>query len=167
MHSLLIALILLVVCGALIWHWGMQPAKHRQLTSKRLHTLLDVLLHRGLDGGVLYIDRRRAPHFIQVSKYLGDNGPGLQLGFPDAAWSRSLFAAVQSLADREGLPYDEVRTGRADTTRFLHIDFGRDLYQAEAFIQELAHEVLDFDIERDAVAYFRNVSTDPNARIGF
>lgn len=150
-----------------LWFYGRRPALHRALTSERIEQLLRVLLLQGYDGGVLRISGATRFPFIQIMKYAGRGRVGLQLDFPNAPWTEGLLPKVAAIL-RE---FDSQSTigapGYQNELQFITVDFGTDINRAAECIARISRDALSIDLPKEGRAFFRNVSSDPTARIGF
>jgi len=152
------------VVGAL--RYAGLPAKHGELNPRRVNTLVSTLLNQGYGGGTLTFQERNGESFLQMMKYIGTRRSGIQLDFPHARWSEQHYDRARAVLAANNIQFEEESTGRTDTKSFLTVDFGTDVSLATRVVCLLAAHALDIDMEHDMVAYFRNVSRDPTARIG-
>jgi len=156
--------LVMLVVGAL--HYGALPARHGNLTPGHLTSLITALLNQGYSGGTLTFQVRKRDAFLQMMKYVGRKRSGIQLDFPLARWSENYYDRARTVLAARGIGFVEENTGRTDTKSFLTVDFGTDVSVATRVVRLLAGEVLGVDMEHDMVAYFQNVSRNPNDRIG-
>jgi hypothetical protein len=166
MTVLIVVLILLTVVVG-FWHFGRKPAVHRQLTDEKLETLLAVLLNQGYDGGVLFIQGPKPVPFIQVMKYAGSKRVGLQLDFPKAPWAGPYLENVELAVQRSNVQQINSSHREQPGVEFLSLDFGTNVKTAAACVKRIAEEGLGLRLSTEGRAYFQNVSSDPQARIGF
>lgn len=166
MTTLLILAGVASLAAIVFWYFGRKPARHRNLTSSRLERLLTTLLSQGYDGGVLFIESSDGSRFLQVIKSVANGRAGLRLVIPNAPWSASSYDGMKRFLNSRNISFTEQSTGEAHVKAFLTVALGQDISLAQGVVSGLANDVLGIDMEREAVASFRNVSTDPNARIG-
>ena len=146
------AAILGTICG-LMW-WGTRiPMPHRNLTSKRLEALLDVLLQKGSTSGRLIIDVKGSDKFIQFEKYVDGSRQGVQLAFPKSPWSEDFYEGVRHVVRLRRLPFNIVMTSRdAPTTEFIIAELETDVQKAQELASTLLIDVLGADPIRSCVA---------------
>jgi hypothetical protein len=84
---------------------------------------------------------------------------GFRAEFPRAAWTEPYYQPYRAELARRGVPHREV-VGRAGPT--LTFEFGRDFGGAYVVARVLFEDVMGLRLERDCVAYFRDIVI-PNA----
>lgn len=119
----------LVAAGLYLFlRWGSKPIYYHHVTSTDFLRFTSGLLADGGQGALLFISHEGSNRFVQFAKYLNPKRT-LYFGFPDAPWSRNVFASVQRALTSAGYRC-EVRATDNDTDipRFLCID---DIWTAE------------------------------------
>jgi hypothetical protein len=167
---MLIVIITVITLMAVIggfWFFGRKPAIHRQITPAKLEKLLSVLLNQGSDGGALFVRGKGDIPFIQVMKYVGREGVGLQLDFPRAPWAQPFLPGVEASLRK----YHPLATGgwteRGNDLEFITVDFGTDVKKAAACVTDVAENALGLPLTSSGRVQLMQVSSDPNAKTGF
>lgn len=138
----------------------MFPDVHRKIPQLDLEIYLDILLRSGFEGGFIVIRVPKDPRFIQFARRY-EGHPGLELGFPNAPWSREYFRVLQHVLQRHGIPYFTKRMaeeGEEPVTEFLYVNTGEDVYAAGDLSRTIFQEVFGLDEEARVQLYFRDVS---------
>ena len=118
-----------------------------------------VLYKSGYNGGFIMIEAPIDGHFIQLSKYIKSKGKmGLQLDFPLADWSRTLFPKLISLLEDNAIPFIREKTSTETVPEFLTVDFNRDVSVAAKVIVLILKEVFALDDTKKISLYYNNVS---------
>ena len=106
------------------WHFGNHEVDN-------LPEVLRTVLKRCLNGGSVVIEDRRTGQFVQFRKYILAKGDyGLELGFPDAPWSRAFFPKLRDALTAKSIRFRETGRSAGDITNFLHVDCGKDIAKA-------------------------------------
>lgn len=156
----------LVVIGAFLAFVGFLhlldkfPYVHRKIPQLDLETYLDILLRSGFEGGFIVIRLPKDPRFIQFARRY-EGHPGLELGFPNAPWSREYFRVLQQVLQRHEIPYFTKRMaeeGEEPVTEFLYVNSGEDVYAAGDLSRTIFQEVFGLDEDTRVELYFRDVS---------
>lgn len=138
MTTALVVLAACCVAAVVLWQRGKRPFAHRDLGPEDIERLQNTLLRRGQDRGylILEIDDDAAQghqKFVQFTKYIAEGGRiGLQFDFPLSDWSQPYYRQLQDRLKAQAIHYDIAKTGRADTSEFLTVDFAQDTARARA-----------------------------------
>lgn len=150
-----------------------RPAIHSDLDSKRMRGMIEMLYHRGYDGGILFIEVRGDDRFLQIRKQIRAKGDvSLRCDFPMVAWSEQYYGRVREYLDSAGVAYRD-SVGPTDLEvlgqtpqRTLVISLGSDVDVAVQFVDHVFRVIFNVDPVAQAVATVENV--DPrDTRIGF
>ncbi len=127
---ILVLAALIIGLAAIILIVGRKPLKHK-IRSKDLERQLSVLLWRGYDRGLMFIEppvNRRDKRFLQFAKYLEeDNVAGIQFAVPRAAWSARYFEALKQVLDENEIENLLTLVEDGDTSAFLLVDVKKDV----------------------------------------
>ena len=76
--------------------WALEPTPHPFESFDTLGHLLDTLLERGRNGGLMFVAAQMAAE-EQFVQFVGfpEGGGGIRLAFPVVDWSRELFPSVR------------------------------------------------------------------------
>lgn len=97
----------------------------------KMPEVIEVALRTCLNRGFIVIEDRDSEHFVQFRKYILRNGEyGLELGFPEAPWSKAYVPKLRDTLTADGLPFRETREFIGDVTAFIHVDCGQDIDMA-------------------------------------
>lgn len=145
----------------LIRHWGMKPVKHKNVSLRQLEKYLQVLLRRGYDGGLMFIQPpsgSREEWFLQFRKYLYGESAGLQFGFPQAPWSERYYSRLKEVLAGAGVPYHIQKAGEFEVKEFAIADISRDLDQGVQIVRLVLEDVFGRDPDGVVEVYFRAIS---------
>lgn len=122
------------------------------LAAIRRH--LDRLLRQGYDRGCVVVAFKGTDAFIQFRKYIHAKGDhGLELGFPDAEWSREFFPHLSEWCGQNGFAYDLDRNSQGGGLDFLYVDTGNDLDAAMRLVEGIVTDI--FGLEPDSPFSYR------------
>jgi hypothetical protein len=133
------SVIVLVAIGgatlAFLGRWAARlPYRARNIPRAGIGSLLEAVLRRGYDGGLMIIEvreRRGDQRFVQFRKYIRPGREiGLQYGFPSSRWSAKYWAQLLETLKRHSIQFDVIETGRTDTSAFVCVDVGTDIQRA-------------------------------------
>jgi len=120
--------------GQAIWKTWLMGQDDWGLYNHGLDKMPEVIkwaLRYCLNQGFIVIQDRNSEHFVQFRKYILRNGGyGLELGFPEAPWSRTYFPKLRDALTAEGTPFRETRESQGEVTAFIHVDCGQDIDRA-------------------------------------
>lgn len=135
---LLLPLVLLFVVIFFIKNAAKGPVR----TIGQLQRPLEDLLQRGFDGGVLFIDHIGSPKFLQYSKYIHRKGEyGIELGFPDAEWSKEFYPEVKKICELKGFEYRQEGSNQHNELVFLNVDCGMNTKMAYQLARDILTEI--------------------------
>jgi len=120
------------------WIFMHRPIRHRVQVGG-LSRYLDDLLRAYGEGSVLIARHRPTGRFVQFGKYVCEGESRLNLGFPDARWSREYFPRVKARLSELGLQPIIRETSTSECARFVDIDS----ISSEAEAAMIAKEVLE------------------------
>ena len=147
---------------AAAYYWLRLPAVHHvKVTALRKY--LEVLLRRGLQGGVMLVRPASGSggqeRYIQFAKYIRTPGSiGIELAFPLSPWSEAYYPVLREALQHRDIYARIERTKRADTPEFLNIDFGADLAKADGVAHLILHDIFQLSPESTVRVTFENVS---------
>jgi hypothetical protein len=96
------------------------------------------LLRSGFDEAILVVQNVGFERFIQFRKYIRDVGDfGIELGFPDVAWSQKYFAKLRAHCEENGIPYRIGTQSDHGDNEFLLVDCGQDLQMAQGLARAI------------------------------
>lgn len=134
---------------------------------------LDQLLRSGFDQGFVVFKFKGSECFIQFRKYIHAKGDyGLELGFPDADWSRAYFPLVAEYCTRNDIPYTIGPHNVGDEMEFLHADVGKDTDAAFRLVGDIVEHVFRmprdtaYKLEWDAIDPTGGLIDSPNQTLG-
>ncbi len=95
---------------------------------RHVEAWLEGLLKSGVDGAFVIVRHRGSERFIQFRKYIQSAGDfGLELGFPNVAWSQGYFPKTRIYCEEMSIPY-RIHTETSDgICGFLYVNCGKDL----------------------------------------
>ena len=167
MISLLVSAIALLLLGAILYHYGKRPYRHKRVVADDLSNLFKVLLYRGYDGGLMFIEAPDRKRFLQFRKYIkSKSNVGIELGFPLAPWSGEYYEIVKESLERKGIDYSIAGTSGRVTTEFLLIDLKQDVGKGVEVARLILGEVFGLIPDETISLYYVNVSPKEE-RIGF
>jgi len=119
-----------------------RPYYHKHVTFPGIRVLLQALLKRGYDGGVLIIEDMKSEKFVQFAKYIKEKGTiGLESSFPQAPWSAQYYEKVKEFLRSEGIPFVVQRVDTSPVTEFIDIDCRTDIDLALRLVEGIFHNV--------------------------
>lgn len=111
---------------------------------EHLEGALADLLNRGLDNGTLFIKHKNSHRFVQFRKYIRSRiNYGIELHFPNAAWSRNYFQRLQDYCETEGLTTTRIVGDDENHMEFLCVDFKCDIERAHAVLGYILHQIFN------------------------
>ena len=106
------------------------------------------LLRQGYDQGCAVLAFKGTEAFIQFRKYIHAKGDsGLELGFPDAEWSREYFPKLVEWCEKNGFSSNLDCNSQGGGLNFLHVDTGDDLDRAMQLVEGIVIDI--FGLESD------------------
>jgi len=167
MTTLLISAVSLLLLGAILYHYGKRPYRHKRAAADDLGKLFKVLLYRGYDGGLMFIEAPGRKRFLQFRKYIkSKSNVGIEFGFPLAPWSGEYYEKLKESLERREIDYSIAGAGGRVTTEFLLIDLQQDVGKGVEVARLILGEVFGLMPEETISLYYVNVSPREE-RIGF
>lgn len=161
-----IAALLLLDAFLALLNWVHQP-KH-PFNPEYLPRLLQILLHQGHDGWLMFVKRRSGTELLRYQKYIRRPGyPGIELAFPEAPWARDHIESLTRLLDDRGVRYAVTTGTKEPRGASVLVDFGKDVRLAADVGLAIVSDV--FGTEHSAFqCYFKGPhDVRASARIGF
>lgn len=156
------ALLLLVIVG--VWRWGVGSAPNELESPDSVPTMLRFLLDRGIDGAhVLFQVRNDSRRQLCFVKYIRThNDVGFRSHFYEQQEAGHYFVRLRQELSARGIKYTEARS--KDGVGCITIDYVRDIGLAHLIVELVFERTFDVRIEKDCVAYFKNVlvSNEPS-----
>lgn len=148
--------------------WREVGADDSGLAAIRKH--IERLLRQGYDRGALVLTFKGTDAFIQFRKYIHAKGDqGLELGFPDAEWSREFFPRLAEWCEQNGFSHDIAHNSEGGGLNFLHVDTGDDLDAAMRLVEGIVTDIFSlepnarFSHQFDGVSELGEEIDDPTA----
>ena len=155
-------ILILLGLAILIWLFLLPsaPAMNELPDPGALGRMLRLLVSRGVHKagikGTLTVcvkgDRQRRLVFTKCISALGE--AGFRAALSRESWAEPYYERFCAELDRRGIPYEEIRAGAVPTLAF---ELGRDAGGAYMVTKTLFEDVLGLRLDRDCVAYFRDV----------
>ena len=167
MIALLVSVIVMLLLAVILYQYGKRPYRHKRTVADDLSKLFKVLLYRGYDGGLMFIEAPDRKRFLQFRKYIKSrSNVGVEFSFPFAPWSGEYYEKVKESLERRGIDFSVVRTNEQVVTEFLLIDLKQDVEKGIEVARLILREVFGLRPDEIISLYFVNVSPREE-RIGF
>jgi hypothetical protein len=113
-------LVATLAVGAILWHFGKQPALSPVRSSRDLLRAFTTFEVGARSGGLLFIEHEKSGRFLQFLMTNSAPAPAsIDFGFPSVAWSAQWYAPLQVALTDAG--FDVQDRARPDGTRFLDV----------------------------------------------
>jgi hypothetical protein len=101
-----------------------------------------LVLRHCLNQGTVVITDRHSKRFVRFRKYIPRKGDyGLDLEFPETAWSEGYFSKLRDSLITEGNPFRETREVASDVTALIHVDCGKNIEKAAELTRRCMFEL--------------------------
>ena len=136
-------LLVLIIAGVSLWHWGKKPMTHKNVSILNITPYFDSLYSYGYDSSFVFINLIKDERFLQFKKYVGPKGDsGLLLAFPLAEWSKEYYKKVQEVFDINDVCYAIEKVARDGVNEFIVVDVGPDIKVANKVANKVAKLIL-------------------------
>lgn len=140
----------------------LQPKKYKNMDQEKINKFLNILLKRGLHGGVLVIKIPNTKMFIQFKKYVEDEKIGLSLDFPKAPWSNNYYDMVKKLIIDNQISTEIINqldvNIKGKVTEFLIADFERNIFAAFDIAKKIINHIYAYDSSKPVTMYFIRIN---------
>jgi hypothetical protein len=161
-----VAALLLLDAFLALLNWLHQP--RHPFDPEYRPRLLQILLHQGHDGWLMFVKRRSGTEFLRYRKYIRRPGyPGIELAFPEAPWARNYIKPLKRLLDDRGARYVVTTVPEEPVSACVLVDFGKDVRLAAEVGLAIVSDVLGAE-HAAFQCYFKGPhDIRASARIGF
>lgn len=132
------------------WHDLLSVNEQQRILErdfKHVKAWLDGLLRSGVDGAFVIVHHRDSERFVQFHKYIQDAGDyGLELGFPNVAWSKDYFPKTRIHCEENSIPY-RIHTETGDgACEFLYVNCEKNLELAFELTKAIWTRIFDLPV---------------------
>jgi hypothetical protein len=152
----LVILLLLLATVAWLFLTPSKPIAVDLVEPRTVEAVLRTLMAQGIDGAELKICLRQQPDQCLIfKKYIQSSGQiGCRVSAFEATWTAPVINTFRAELGARGIPVD--RSGLVGQSG-VTIDCHHDLGLAQVLLRSFFGDVLHQDVERDCVAFFRDV----------
>lgn len=155
-YSIIILSILFII--VILWHYGKKPYKHLDISQNELEKYLKILLFRGYENGVMYIEVSNNIK-LKFSKYMYEkNLMGIQYSFPLEKWSKTYYDLLKKVLYDNNIKFKIDKNEDDDFFELLIVDLKQDIKWAQNVATVILQDVFALKNSDKVNLYFENVS---------